>query len=169
MQEDYNEMIESVKTNGGFYVGRYEMKIDSDTHSAVSSNNGSAVTAENCYGWHGLYAYGKTYENTKKTTETSVKSSMIWGSQYDAMLNYVLTGSDKDKVTSKENGKAVLINVTDLVSSYEEWTLEGNSDNGRSIRGGWNSHDKSPSYREWSSASEFSSWTSSRITLYING
>ena len=25
MQEDYNEMINSVKKYGGFYVGRYEM------------------------------------------------------------------------------------------------------------------------------------------------
>ena len=28
MQEDYNEMIESVKIYGGFYVGRYEMGME---------------------------------------------------------------------------------------------------------------------------------------------
>ena len=98
--------------------------------------------------WYGLYSLAKTYTNNKN----SVTSQMIWGSQYDAMLNFALTGNDKSKVKSTEYGndsRTILRsgltrtsdkinNIYDLGGNLTEWTSEAYSTDfdGRAIRGG---------------------------------
>ena len=54
---------------------------------AKSKRYSIALTAdeESANTWYGLYAYGKTYKNSAN----SVKSSMMWGSQYDAMMRWM--------------------------------------------------------------------------------
>ena len=75
---------------------------------------------------------------------------MIWGSQYDAMLNFALTGNDKSKVTSTEYGiytepvlktgltrtSDKINNIYDLGGNLYEWTSEACYTNGRAGRGG---------------------------------
>ena len=75
---------------------------------------------------------------------------MIWGSQYDAMLNFALTGNDKSKVTSTEYGNYSntllktgltrtsdkINNIYDLGGNLFEWTSEACLTNGRAYRGG---------------------------------
>ena len=140
MQKDYNEMIESVKTYGGFYIGRYETSISGET---VASTKGNADTrpmsAETTSGnmWYGMYKKQKEYAS--KNSLSSVKSSMIWGSQYDAMLNWALTGQDIGKVTANTNAphsglsgtyqlgsqsNDKINNIYDLEGNVREWTLE---------------------------------------------
>ena len=46
-----------------------------------------------------LYQDSQRYSQNPYNSLASVKSSMIWGSQYDNMLNYILKGADKDKLT----------------------------------------------------------------------
>ena len=96
--------------------------------------------------WYGLYSLAKTYTNNKN----SVTSQMIWGSQYDAMLNFALTGNDKSKVKSTEYGndsRTILRsgltrtsdkinNIYDLGGNLTEWTSEAYLTNDRAIRGG---------------------------------
>ena len=187
LQEDYNEMIDSVKTYGGFYVGRYEMgakDVIANTESSgkATSKKGLVTNALNWFvsrQWYGLYLRAKTYTNTKN----SVKSHMIWGCQYDAMLNYALTGDDKEKVTATGNGyhgenasyteitpEDKILNIFDLAGNHAEWTLEAYTQDYRIARGGYYSDtgDFSPSSRvNWVSdnASEF---LGTRLTLYIN-
>ena len=180
MQEDYNEMIESVKTYGGFYVGRYEMGLEDNggTKKAISKKGPAtdASKSKTSYMWYGLYAYGKTYTNEKN----SVKSSMIWGSQYDAMMNYALLGDDKDKVTAKGNsnhglhaidtGKTPndkILNIFDLAGNHTEWTLEAYLIGRRVDRGGNYSVGWSADNRDITGASGTSEAVSSRLTLYI--
>ncbi len=182
MQEDYNEMIESVKTYGGFYVGRYEMGLEGSETKKAISKKGSATdaTESKANTWYGLYAYGKTYENTNKTTKSSVKSSMIWGSQYDAMLNYALLGDDKGKVTATGNGytgdsatntgvteKDKILNIFDLEGNHFEWTLEAYSTSLRDYRGGSCYDSLSPSNRDLSDPSNTYADSSSRLALYV--
>ena len=126
--------------------------------------------------WYGLYAYGKTYSNT----QNSVKSSMIWGSQYDAMLNYALTGSDKARVTAKtygnHNGNALdtgstegdkILNIFDLEGNHREWTLEADNVSGRVGRGGDPDDSVSPSDRIYNVPSSPNANASGRLTLYV--
>ncbi len=187
LQEDYNEMIDSVKTYGGFYVGRYEMGAkdviaNAESSGKATSKKGLVTNALNWFvsrQWYGLYLRAKTYTNTKN----SVKSHMIWGCQYDAMLNYALTGNDKEKVTATGNGYHgenasyteitpgdKILNIFDLAGNHAEWTLEAYTQDYRIARGGYYSDtgDFSPSSRvNWVSdnASEF---LGTRLTLYIN-
>ena len=136
MQKDYNAMIESVSKYGGFYIGRYETSISGETVASKVAIPMNATT-DSGNTWYGMYKKQKEY--TSKNNITSVKSSMIWGSQYDAMLNWALTGRDKGKVTAigngNHNGTGVvntgtstadkINNIFDLSGNLCEWTLEG--------------------------------------------
>ena len=177
MQEDYNEMINSVKKYGGFFVARYEMGIENDkaiSKAGIATNNQN--WDDSSQQWFGLYACAKTFTNTKN----SVKSSMIWGSQYDAMLNYALTGNDKDKVTAKGNGyrgssatetgktkNDKILNIFDLGGNYGEWTLEAYWDNHRTFRGGSFNNNYSPNIRMDCTSDSADGTLSTRLTLYI--
>ena len=184
LQEDYSEVIESVKTYGGFYVGRYEMGLEENgaTKKAISKKGPGADTRiGQANTWYGLYAYGKTYENTKKTETSSVKSSMIWGSQYDAMLNYALLGDSKGKITATGNSNPdgfttdtgateddKIINVYDLEGVHYEWILEAYGTSERTGRGGNYDEGIAPSNRDHESPSSRYRDLSTHITLYIN-
>ena len=73
---------------------------------------------------------------------------MIWGTQYDTMLNFILEGADKDKVTKRTGnhtgtrsttgqfGNDIMNNIFDLSSNVREWTQEANSTSYRTGRGG---------------------------------
>ena len=178
LQGEYNDMIESVKTHGGFYVARYEMGIENS--KAISKLN---VTPTSAYSddsrmWYGLYSKAKTYTNSKN----SVQSSMIWGSQYDAMLNFALNGADKEKVTATTNGNhggSVLKtgltktsdsinNIYDLEGNLYEWSLEANNADIRVRRGGFSDESDSPSTRGYDgNPSNWGGRFSSRLSIYV--
>ena len=73
---------------------------------------------------------------------------MIWGAQWDTMLNYILTGSDKEKVTAVtgnhsgtraktgQYGSDIMNNIFDLSSNVREWTSEAYGATNRVNRGG---------------------------------
>ena len=150
MQKDYNSMIKSVEEYGGFYIGRYEMS-KSDSNTAQSKKNSVVLTADNDntnvnMRWYGLYAYGKTYTNTAN----SVVSSMVWGSQYDAMMRWMQkngedvksttipnrgTKNTNETITGPEGDTDIIRNVYDLYGGRIEWTLEANGTYGRVYRG----------------------------------
>ncbi len=179
LQNDYNDMIKSVYLNHGFYVSRYEMGIESG--KAISKLGIIPTSAENSETnrWYGLYEKAKTYTNNKN----SVTSSMIWGSQYDAMLNFALTnGNDGGKVTAEGNGnhsgKVIktgltkasdsINNVYDLEGNMCEWTLEANDSLFRVYRGGNYYGSVSPADRDYDSYPyRTNSDLGSRLTLYV--
>lgn len=152
LQNEYNKMIESVEKYRGFYVSRYEMSAKDST----STSRGSSATIQSkanvmptnqgggsgC--WYLLYKVSKTYEGSEK----SVGSSMIWGSQYDAMMNWLFsngmdvtsptpiqgTSYNKTPVTGSVASDK-LNNVYDLLGCCKEITLESDAPNGRWFRG----------------------------------
>ncbi len=137
MQEDYNAMIKSVEKYGGFYVSRYEMSKSTTGNTAVSVANVLSLTGASANTWYGLYAYGKTYKTN------SVESSMIWGSQYDAMMRWmqdngvdvtVNIGRNTGEITGSSQTD-IIKNVYDLYGCHYEWTLESYSTNTRVSRG----------------------------------
>ena len=180
LQESYNEMVKSVIANGGFYVARYEMGKE-ENYSKLNVMPTSA-SAEDENMWYGLYSKAKAYaqaaDNTKKVT-----SYMIWGSQYDAMLNFGLTNSaDSSKVIASNNGNHSnsllktgtyqgtdsINNIFDLEGNQLEWTQEAYGTDYRAIRGGRYSRSGSPpSLRDTDLPNTLSRYYSSRLSLYV--
>ena len=91
LQKQYDDMIESVVRYKGFYVARYEAGLENGNivFKDASKENSSIITADasntSTKAWYGLYSRIKGFT----TAEDSVASSMIWGSQYDAMMNWM--------------------------------------------------------------------------------
>ena len=139
MQKDYNAMIKSVGIYHGFYVSRYEMSKSTITNQAASIANVTPLVNDSSNMWYGLYAYGKTYNTS------SVESSMIWGSQYDAMMRWMQDndvdvksniGDNRNTETTTGTSETDIINnIYDIYGCHFEWTLEASSSNLRVGRG----------------------------------
>ena len=183
LKKQYKEMATSVAKYKGFYVGRYELGLEGDTPvSKNASDNSNTVTtasadSSSLKNWYGLYKKCLEYK-VPETSNSLVTSSMIWGSQYDAMMNWMqdneknITSSN----TSKQNNSYVtgqgtndvISNVFDLYACHREWTLEAYSYYHRVYRGSVSGVSGSPSYRTYYAYPTYpSSGASSRLTLYI--
>ena len=182
MQEDYRNMATSVAKYGGFYVGRYETSLSNAKDGTAQSKPGVIPTsAENnaTSSWYGLYSKQKGYTGKNG----SVESSMIWGSQYDAMLNWAKKGADKDKITNTSLGNNSsgfvtktgndtysndsINNIRDLGGNLREWTLEAYRIYYRIARGGNIFSSDSPSARYENNPNSTGGFHGSRMTLYI--
>ena len=185
LKNQYKEMATSVARYKGFYVGRYELGLEGDTPvSKNASDNSSAVTtasasSSSLKNWYGLYKKCLEYK-VPEINNSSAISSMIWGSQYDAMMNFLKRRGEESSITSNSNssiqnnsyvtGKKetdVIKNIFDLYACHYEWTLEANSANTRVYRGGSFGISNSPSYRSSYYPTYTGSGHSSRFTLYI--
>ena len=171
LQKDYNAMIKSVDKYGGFYVSRYEMSKSTTTNKVASVANVTPLVNDSNNRWYGLYAYGKTYDNN------SVGSSIIWGSQYDAMIRWmqdngvnVIGNIGDNKNTGTITGTKqtdVIKNIYDIYGCHREWTLEAYSTNIRVTRGGDFKYNSSPSMRNHTYPTAGDRGYSSHFTLYV--
>ena len=175
LTSEYKAMVASVNHYGGFYVGRYEVSINGGKAQSKGSTEEtpvySATAATNSANtWYGLYALCKTY-NTN-----SVKSSMIWGSQYDAMMTWMGTDasgfdtSKRNTDSSKKTGSVEtdkIRNVYDLGGSCFEWTLEATDTSYRVGRGGRYFDSLAPGSRYIDYPSYTNSDGGSRLALYV--
>ena len=177
---EYNTTIESVLKYKGFYVARYEAGLDANNNivfknASVRENN--VITADASNGetntWYGLYKKIKTFT----TDGDKFVSSMIWGSQYDAMMNWMAKNNktvgtanssihNDSKITGSKNTD-VINNVFDLYGCHREWTLEAYSHNFRVRRGGYSEIDDSPARNSYGSPCDTYVSYSSRATLII--
>ena len=179
LTSEYNAMIESVLKYKGFYVARYEAGLDANKNivfkdAHITENNVTTADASNgeTKTWYGLYKKIKTFT----TDSDKVVSSMIWGSQYDAMMNWMAKNGktvgipDILKVNTGtvtgEKKEDVINNVYDLYGCHQEWTLEANSTYGRNARGGELSYN-SPTTRYIVNSYKNSEIYSSRATIYV--
>ena len=188
LKTQYKEMATSVAKYKGFYVGRYELGLEGDTPvSKNASDNSNTVTtasadSSSLKNWYGLYKKCSEY-TVPQINNSSVTSSMIWGSQYDAMMNWMksnnidvkstadgtntIRNSDSSRRTGAQS-KDFLNNIYDLFGCHYEWTLEAYSGHRRVLRGGDSGISLSPSYRrDYSYPTSTVSGYSSRLTLYI--
>ena len=154
LASSYNNMITAVDSYGGFYVGRYETTTDTNTSTGTenaiivgSKPNSKPLSETN---WYRMYLYqdNQRYEQNPYHETESIASTMIYGSQWDAMLNYILRGNDKNKVTTQigsqknvqsntaQDANDIINNIYDLSSNVYEWTQEANNINYRVYRGG---------------------------------
>ena len=185
LKSQYKEMATSVAKYKGFYVGRYELGLEGDIPVSKSAKiNTNVVTANannsKTVSWYGLYNKCLEYKNLE-TNNLSVLSTMIWGSQYDAMMNFMKKGNESiititdnssiqnNTLITGEKDTDVIKNVYDLYGCNREWTLEAFSNDGRTFRSNYNnsSTKRSLIYRNYYSPTD-SYDVSSRIALYIN-
>ena len=183
LQKEYNAMIESIQKYGGFYVGRYESSLNGNSAKSVSGVKPMSASATEGDTWYGLYQKQKNFT----TSSDSMVASMIWGSQYDAMLNWAkdsgtTTGSH---VTQKgygnhqgssvgavecgsyNNGRDIINNIYDLEGNLLEWTLESDRTNLRVSRGGDYTDRDTPAYHFSCSPFDTYAGNGSRLSLYV--
>ena len=177
LQEDYNKMIESVKKYHGFYVGRYELGLEGTNPVSKKAEEGIETAAGNKIStrrWYGIYSKCKDYSSEE--SESPVVSSMIWGSQYDAMLNWMqkqgenvaVANSCKRNITVEtgKNKNDVVKNVFDLYGCYYCWTLEASFTGCRVARSGSTNQSRPLDDRiDWGANTTNSA--STYITLYL--
>ena len=153
LQNEYNGIINSIKEHGGFYIGRYESSLSdsNDTTAAttghIQSKKGIMPTSAGNEGtktWYGLYQKQKEYATV--ISQSKVKSGMIYGSMYDAVMNWALSDeNEKNKVTENSWNHGpdktgvlstdVIKNIYDLGNNLQEWTTEAENASDRVTRG----------------------------------
>ena len=192
LKTDYRNMATNVAKYAGFYVGRYETSLSNSTETE-SKDDGNAQSKQGIIpastwisepeGWYGLYSrQNKTYTGKNG----SVESSMIWGSQYDRILNWVKEGTndeEKAKIThtslgNNSSGSVTtagnsdysndsINNIRDLGGNLYEFTLEAYNSGYRVCRGGYYDYTYSPSSRRGNGPTNTLRDYGSRLTLYI--
>ncbi len=176
---EYNAMKSSVLEHNGFYVGRYEAGIE----SASERNGNSGIADEvvikqgkntyNYIGWADSNdmtnqtggAVQKAKEFASKNGYTFVTSTLIYGVQWDAIMQWIDSGyknedstltsfvadstgkGNYDETENKNSWKGTLAktgvnadyavnNIYDLAGNVVEWTMESYDSSARITRGG---------------------------------
>ena len=184
LQNEFNEMIKSVKTYGGFYIGRYETGNLSQTKAVVQKNN----TDIGSQTWYTMYKICKTIK-----ANDNVATSMLWGCQWDATLRWMQTSSNSEVAnfptnstgkgnysgTQGDTAKAIptgsnsayaVNNIYDMAGNAGEWTIEAYGANNRVLRGGYyysSASWASAGYRSYNNPAYSSSDNGCRSTLYV--
>lgn len=186
LQEEFNTMVQKVNTNEGFWVGRYETshlkgtatndgeselnitQVEADSINKIKvikgtkegiSDSGSSENP-NYINWFRMYAQQKNYS---KLAEITLRSNMIWGSQWDQIMiwmkdvrnetqnSYYVVNSigmgNYGKVSGVNDGYSSLLmpaptgcfdvkNVYDLAGNVREWSQVAWTDDNRLLLGG---------------------------------
>ena len=110
LQKEFDSMIESVRTYGGFYIGRYETGNLSKTKAVVQKYNTDIGNQT----WYTQYKLSKTIG-----ANSNVITSMIWRCQWDATLRWMQTSTD-EKVKNFPTNSATYGNYNDNTLEYKE-------------------------------------------------
>ena len=147
LETEFNSMIASVETYGGFYIGRYETGNLSQSEAVVVKNNTDIASQT----WYTQYNKSKGI-----AANSNVTSSMIWGCQWDAVMRWMYNSGDAAKKTytydstgkgnysgtkgnviaTGSNDAYAVNNIYDMAGNVSDWTIEANNTNFRVFRGG---------------------------------
>ena len=145
LQTEFNEMINSVKKYGGFYIGRYETGNLSQTKAVVQKNN-SDINGQT---WYTMYKVCKTIK-----ANDNVATSMLWGCQWDATMRWMQTSTNSEvanfptnsaekgnysssPIVTGSNSSYAVNNIYDMAGNVWDWTIEAGNTGGRVKRGGY--------------------------------
>ena len=109
MEQEFYEMLQSVATYGGFYIGRYEVGDLNQTTPVVKRMN----TDIGSQTWYTMYKKCKKLSGTN----TNVKTSMIWGTQYDQVMNWLIKSGEKTPLDINK-GSVAWGNYSDVEFEY---------------------------------------------------
>lgn len=185
LQREFNDMIDSVRTYGGFYIGRYETGNLSKTKAVVQKNN-SDIESQT---WYTMYKLCKTIK-----ANDNVTTSMIWGCQWDVTLRWMQTSTDSEVANFPTNSKGkgnytgtqgdtdqtiptgsnsayAVNNIYDMAGNVLDWTIEIYTSLYRVERGGYCFYTPpiySANYRYLDEPTKSYNYNGCRSTLYIN-
>ncbi len=140
LEKEFNSIIESMKKYEGFYIGRYETgDLSKDKVSVTKGNND--IHSET---WYTMYKKC----NELRNENVNVGTGLIWGSQWDRTLIWLIETGNKTKEeicssNSESNIKqstglnelTKANNIYDLIGNYMEYTMESYSEGKRAYRG----------------------------------
>ena len=164
IEENFNNMIESIKKYGGFYIGRYETGNLSQNVVVVQKGN-TDIASES---WYAMYKkcktlkgdnnqvetgmiYGSQWDRTlmwlvesRNKTKAEICNSIDWGNYYSATFQYIdssgrLATKNQDYEKKIPTGSADYTkanNIYDLAGNMFDWTMEPYSSTSRMLRGG---------------------------------
>ena len=151
MEENFYEMIESVKKYGGYYIGRYETGDLGEEKAVVKKMNeelGGYINDTNIT-WYEMYEKSKNLEEEKENIETT----MIWGSLWDETLQWLLESGAQ--IQDGEGGTRE-ITESDINDDSTNW---GNYNNAefeyRNTSGGTSTKNKGSSTRIPTGSTEY--------------
>ena len=162
MEIDFDKMLNSVATYGGYYIGRYQTGDLSQATPVVKRIN-TDITSQNWW---------QMWKKARKLSGTSAGVQMIWGIQYDETLKWLIdtgektyaeiasdstswgnyknnsftyyTNTSKSTATKAANNStripsgayegANANNVFDLAGNVRDWTLESDGSGTGSFR-----------------------------------
>lgn len=147
LKNEFEEMIKSVEKHKGFYIGRYETGDLSKTKATLKQGN-SDISGQD---WYTIYAKSKTIQQNNG----NVRTTMIWGCQWDATINWLYSSKSKKLAELYDSNSwgnyrglygSVLPsgysedwkanNIYDLAGNANDWTLEAAGNSTRIARGG---------------------------------
>ena len=146
MQDEYNDIYNSVKQYHGFYIGRYETG-DLSKDKVVSKKGNEDIGNQN---WYTMYAKEKKYAT--QLSGTKIKSNMIYGSQWDATMRWFAKSKDNNVSTYPVNAQngvnasfsgnrkstgsvGSVNNIYDMAGNVYDWTAESYFISNRVLRG----------------------------------
>ena len=125
--DDYKNMLKSVYTNGGFWIGRYEAGLEEGKSPRTSyvaiAESDKAVTKPNMY----PYNYVKRDEAqtlAERMNYDGVTSSLIYGVQWDLVLKFIETKNATTKANLTTDSTSIgnyynnLWNITNTNAKY---------------------------------------------------
>ena len=184
--------VNSVKENGGYYIGRYEASFASGSStenykaaSKVSTGyaNSMSYTPERLWNNITQLDASKVAINTYKDSSKGVKSDLINSYAWDTAIVYIQeagntnyankTSANRNLSNTGTNGDEVC-KINDMASNCLEWTTEYSSyaRSGNAypcvVRGGnYGNSDGYTAYRDFNSATFSFDYNSFRLSLYI--
>ena len=188
--KDLKGFIDSVDTNEGYYIGRYEASYAS---GSSTENYKAASKISNSYSGSMSYTQGRLWnlisqQDASKVAintyegSTSVKSDLINSYAWDTAIVYIQEAENSNYANQEckntslsntgENGDEVC-KINDMASNIEEWTTEYSSQTDGidarpcTSRGGYfSSFNYYTAYRHYGFASSYYS-TGFRLSLYL--
>ena len=184
--EEYKTMKKQVLKYGGFYIGRFEAGVSSTTLRTKVTTAQTVVCKKGVVPYN-YVPWGKAMNDASEisgesgavylaksmySSSSSVTSTLTYGCQWDAMCRYI---GNSQRTTSTKSAPEltgststdVSKNIYDLAGNCCEWTMEVNSTNYRTTRGG-TFEVSSPIYdRASCGVNVYGNYISFRTTLYI--
>ena len=134
--DDYKNMLKSVYTNGGFWIGRYEAGLEEGKNPRTSyvaiSASDKAVVKQNKIPYN-YVTRDEAQELATRMNYNECTSSLIFGVQWDLVLKFIETKSATTQGNLTSDSKAIgnykdnLWNITNVNAKYS--TIEGNTFN----------------------------------------
>ena len=213
--EEYNAMMQSVQKYNGFYIARFEAGDGDATTARTLPTVAHTVVSKKAVYVYNYVPWGKAMNDTSVITtygvenvagavylsqnmykgSTSVVSTLCYGVQWDATLNFVSdvdhninksqswgnyansigdaatnSGNSNMNYTTGRNEAWKAKNIYDLAGNTYEWTMESYSTDDRVNRGGYYNVAGSyfsVSFRHFDYPTSANSNVGFRVTLYI--